>query len=337
MPPISSIKEDDSEEFKKAIIAYNRRMEGALRQADEDFDYETLEINAENFEKQIRETSLAIEQATAELKDLNALLKNLKTEKEKLDKQNTILKKQEILKAILGESVAESSESGVDDTKETKETESTEKESSKKSIFQWFSSTISGNVEDYAKFWNESKNNFANRRLHYFLNNIENNEDIQLLFVTAKSLSSGPENKTLLGLKEVIYSKDGVYDPNDIKVIFVKIVNGQRKFIDAKGGILEGDKINANNVVYTSLPSENTASSITWANGERSVRDKDLEDYEEEDRTKIIDDTRKSFIDLRNKVLASSEPMDFTIDSISNGIPNKKEGVVLENGDIEFL
>lgn len=328
MPPISSIKEDDSEEFKKAIIAYNRRMEGALRQADEDFDYEILEINAENFEKQIKETSLAIEQATAELKDLNALLKNLKTEKEKLDKQNTILKKQEILKAILGESVAESSESGVDDTKETKETESTEKEPSKKSIFQWFSSTISGNIESYAKYWNDNTNNFAARRLHYFLNNIENNEDIQLLFVTAKSV---PDN-----LKEVIYSKDGVYDPNDIKVIFVKIVNGQRKFIDAKGGILEGDKINANNVVYTSLPSEDTASSITWANGERSVRDKDLEDYEEEDRTKIIDDTRKSFIDLRNKVLASSEPMDFTIDSISNGIPNKKEGVVLENGDIEF-
>lgn len=328
IPSISSIKEDDPEEFKKAIIAYNRRMEGALRQADKEFDYETLEINAENFEKQIEETTLAIEQSEKELKELNGLLKKLKTEKEKLDKQNTILKKQEILKAILGESVAESSESGITDTKETKETEVTEKESSKKSIFQWFSSTISGNIKNYADYWNDNTNNFAARRLHYFLNKLENTEDIQLLFVTAKSV---PDN-----LKKVIYFKNGVYDPNDIKVIFVKIVNGQRKFIDAEQNILEGDKINADNVIYTSLPSEDTASSITWANGEKSVRDKDLEGYSEEQRTKIINESRQSFINLRNKVLASSEPMDFTIDSISNGIPNKKEGVVLENGTIEF-
>ena len=330
MPPISSIKEDDPEEFKKAIIAYNRRMEGALRQADKDFDYETLEINAEDLEKQIQETTFAIEQAEKEIKELNGLLKNLKKEKEKLDKQNTILKKQEILKAILGESVAESSENGVTDTNETKETETTEKESSKKSIFQWFSSTISGNIENYAKFWNDSKNNFANRRLHYFLNKIENSEDIQLLFVTAKSV---PDN-----LKEVIYKPENSseYDPEDIKAIFVKIVNGQRKFIDAEGNLLEGDKINANNVVYTSLPSKETASSITWANGERSVRDKDLEGYDEKQRTEIINETRKSFIALRNQVLSSSEPMSFTIDSISNGIPNKQKGVVLEDGTIEF-
>lgn len=328
IPSISSIKEDDPEEFKKAIIAYNRRMEGALRQADKEFDYETLEINAENFEKQIEETILAIEQSEKELKELNGLLKKLKTEKEKLDKQNNILKKQEILKAILGESVAESSESGITNTKETEETEVTEKESSKKSIFQWFSSTISGNIKNYADYWNDNTNNFAARRLHYFLNKLENTEDIQLLFVTAKSV---PDN-----LKKVIYFKNGVYDPNDIKVIFVKIVNGQRKFIDAEQNILEGDKINADNVIYTSLPSEDTASSITWANGEKSVRDKDLEGYSEEQRTKIINESRQSFINLRNKVLASSEPMDFTIDSISNGIPNKKEGVVSENGTIEF-
>ena len=328
IPPISSIKEDDPEKFKKAVLAYNKKMEEAIKEADEKFDYEILGIDSEDLKKKIEETTLAIEQAQKEVAELDILLKKLKTEKEKLDKQNNILKKQEILKAILGESTAESSESGVDDTKETEKTQNTEKESSKKSIFQWFSSTISGNIEDYAKFWNESKNNFANRRLHYFLNKVENNEDIQLLFVTAKSV---PDN-----LKEVIYSKDGVYDPNDIKVIFVKIINGQRKFIDAEGKPLEGDKINANNVVYTSLPSEDTASSITWANGERSVRDRDLAQLEEKQRTEFINETKKSFIALRNKVLASSKPMDFTIDSISNGIPNKKEGVVLENGDIEF-
>ena len=338
MPPISSIKEDDSEEFKKAIIAYNRRMEGALRQVDEEFNYENLEIQSEDLETNIEKTSSAIEQAKVELKELNALLKNLKTEKEKLDKQNTILKKQEVLKAILGESTAESSETGVTDTKETEKTKKTEKESSKKSIFQWFSSTISGNVEDYAKFWNESKNNFANRRLHYFLNNVENSEDIQLLFVTAKSLSSDPENKTLLGLKGVIYIPDGSteYDPNDIKVIFVKIINGQRKFIDANGVALDDDKINPSNVVYTSLPKEETASKMTWANGEKSTREKDLEGYSEEQKTKIIEDSKQSFIDLRNKVLASTEPMDFTIESISNGIPNKIKGVELEDGTIEF-
>ena len=288
------------------------QLEEATKEAEVQYGIQALEVKAGDVTNEIKELENKIKQYQKESKFLKKLYDVMQAENEKILKLREEFNKKELLKLMKDKSLELGSETGTTDP-EAPEAEEFKKsatsEAAKKSVFQWYSSTISsGWGRDGQEYVDNPEHNYGNRRFQQLSLDLPSMTNMFLVLLNKDTAKT-------YGLEGLIHEPSK--DTHVVAVVARKTFDGY-VFVDYQGNDIPKERLNPTTAVYTHLMEGGS----TWSDGEVSYRDKELRGKTTEEQEALVRSASDAYKAFRKTVLESKEPVGVKITSVSNGIPN---------------